>query len=100
MERVILIFAVIALIIVGIVWLIDKFLKPKWLKYILVLFLVILTMYFLFEAKTGKYDGFRNLGYFVLAMFTFCGMMSSLIASIIFDVRRKIKYKNSKQHKI
>lgn len=94
MEKVVLLFLIIGVIVTGIVWLIDKFLKPKWLKYIFVLCLVILTIYFIAIAQSGTGEGFEDLANFIVAMFTFVGAVVSLITSIIFDV---IKNKKSKK---
>ena len=93
MGRIILMFLIIGVIVTGIVWLIDKFLKPKWLKYILVSLFVILTIYLLIEAKNGSGEGFKDLANFLLAMFTFAGAASSLTTSIVLDVIRKNKNK-------
>lgn len=88
MIKTVLIFLIIILITVGIVWLIDRFFKPKWIKYIFTLCFTILTIYLIIAAKTGNHEGFRDLGNFILAMFTFCIAITSLITSIIFDIKK------------
>ena len=94
-----MVFLVIGIVAILIIWLMDKFLKPKWIKYVFVLFLLILTIYFVVIAKKGNGEGFEDLANFLLALFTFIGTISSLITAIILDIVRKTKSKNIRKSK-
>lgn len=85
MDRLVLMLLAIAVVAIGITYLIGKLTSGiKFLKYIPGALCLILSMYYYYLARVVRAgEGFEDLGNFVLAIFLFAGGFFGLITAFI-----------------
>lgn len=81
--RLVLFILGVAIPIVGIQYLIARFTKSLLLIYLFPILTFALTLFFLFVAYYVPLEGFANLGYIVMAMFSAGVFIVSLIAAFV-----------------
>ncbi|MEL1135627.1 hypothetical protein AAC978_10620 [Desulfitobacterium sp. THU1] len=91
MDRLILVLMVIAIIIAGVTYLLDRFVPSiksiKFLPGVLCLLLALYYFYLAYIVKAG--EGFEDLGNFIMGMMLSIGAIAGLITALLLEIRRR-----------
>jgi predicted tellurium resistance membrane protein TerC len=93
----ILIYISIVFATILLIWISEAILKRKWLKYIVVIILFIISLIYLNNAYNIPSPDFEDLGEFVIGVYCLIVAVIATITSFIIDFIRKQKVTKKKQ---